>query len=130
LVEAHDVITVEKADIVYVMGQVNRAGGFVLEGDQEISVLTAIAMAEGWSPEASPKNAVILRPSDNASRRRELEVNLVKIMRGEEEDLRLQPEDILFVPGSRTKKVLQTLTASSVAFATSVAIWRLGRPSN
>ena len=127
LVHAYDVISVEKAEVVYVMGKVNRAGGFVLEGDQEISVLTAIAMAQGWSPEAAPSNAVILRPSDTESRRREISVDLKKVMKGEEEDLLLQPEDILFVPSSKTKRVLQTVAASSVALVTSVAIWRLGR---
>jgi polysaccharide export outer membrane protein len=127
VVEAHDVISVEKAEIVYVMGKVNRAGGFVLEGDQEISVLTAIAMAEGWNPEASPSNAVILRPSATTSRRREISVNLKKVMKGEEEDLLLQPEDILFIPSSKSKKVIQTLATSSIALVTSVAVWRLGR---
>ena len=46
----HDVVSVPKAEMVYVIGEVKRAGGFVLGEHQSISVLQALALAEGLSP--------------------------------------------------------------------------------
>jgi polysaccharide export outer membrane protein len=122
----NDVLTVKKADIVYVLGEVNRAGGFVLSEREEVSVLQAVAMAEGWNQTAAPGAAVILRPAPG-SERRKLEVNLRDIMMGKSEDLKMKPDDILYIPGSRSRKIAQGLLTAGVAIATSVTVWRLGR---
>src|ERR1051325_9269037 len=42
-----DIISVPKADMVYVIGAVKRSGGFVLSEKEEISVLQALSLAEG-----------------------------------------------------------------------------------
>ncbi|MCI0423322.1 MAG: polysaccharide export protein [Acidobacteria bacterium] len=120
----NDVISVPRAEMVYVIGDVRRSGGFVLKNRDSISVLEALSLAEGLDRTASPKKARILRPTPGSAKRTEIPVNLKQMLAGEANDVTLNPDDILFVPGSKTKgAVLQTLqTAASVVVG--VAVWR------
>ena len=126
LLAANDIVTVQKAEVMYVLGAVNRAGGFVMGGERRVTVLQAVAMAEGWQNTASPSSAYILRATDTA-KRKELPVDLKKVMSGEAEDLMLRPDDILFVPNSSGKQLAQAFLTATGAVATSVAIWKIGR---
>ena len=122
----NDILMVDNAEMVYVLGQVNRAGGFVLE-ESRVSVLQALAMAQGWTNDASPGSAVILREVAEGQKRHPLNVDLKKVMRGEQEDLMMQPNDILFLPGSGGRKLALALLQTASTVITSVAVWRLGR---
>ncbi|MEZ5367034.1 MAG: polysaccharide biosynthesis/export family protein [Bryobacterales bacterium] len=126
LVRPHDVINVPEGELVYVLGQVNRAGGFVLGVKEKVSVMRAIAMAEGVANGGAPKHARILRPTDDAMRK-EIPVNLNKIMSGEDEDLQLFAGDILHVPGSKMKKAAKIGMTTALTIGTGMAIFRLGR---
>jgi len=50
----HDVITVPPAKLIYVLGEVGRAGGFPLKDGETISVLQALALAQGLNRSAAP----------------------------------------------------------------------------
>ena len=63
-----DIISVSKAEVVYVTGAVKRPGGFVLEDRPTMTVLQAIAMAEGFTPTAGKKSARILRTNQDGSK--------------------------------------------------------------
>ena len=58
-----DVITIPKAEIVYVLGDVKKAGGFPLSSHPTISILQALALAEGLAPDSSANHARIVRPA-------------------------------------------------------------------
>ncbi|MBV9405058.1 MAG: polysaccharide biosynthesis/export family protein, partial [Acidobacteriaceae bacterium] len=72
----NDVITVPRARLVYVIGEVHKPGGFVLRDQETTSVLQALSMAEGLMRTAAPTAARILRPQPNQARRLEILVNL------------------------------------------------------
>ena len=59
LVFPGDLVKVSRAGIVYVVGQVHKPGGFVLKTNENISVLQAVALAEGVTPNAKGKEARI-----------------------------------------------------------------------
>ena len=100
-----DTVTVPRAGIVYIVGAVERPGGFVLQSDhEEMTALKAIGLAQGMKGTAKPGDAVILRKVPDTGKRQEIEVNLSKIMARKAEDVRLQPNDILFIPDSAGKK--------------------------
>lgn len=123
----HDIISVPRANLVYVIGEVNRSGGFALELRQTVSVLQVLAMAEGLKETASPKNAKILRPSPGEERI-ETAVNLKAIMTGEQKDVELASGDILVVPGrGSASRALRVALATGVTIGSGMAIWRLGR---
>lgn len=58
---AHDTIQAERAGFVYVLGSVNRPGGFPIKDQEPITVLQAIALAEGSAPTASLQKAQVIR---------------------------------------------------------------------
>jgi polysaccharide export outer membrane protein len=102
----NDIITVPRAELVYVVGEVRKPGGFVLNDRKNVSILQVVAMAEGLAPDASPKNARIVRASAG-SNRIEIPVDLKAIMGGKVQDVALMPDDILFVPSSLGKSTLR-----------------------
>lgn len=112
LVYPGDSVKVTRAGIVYVLGQVHKPGGFVLKTNEDISVLQAIAFAEGTTPNAKGKNAMIFVASPNGERK-EVAINLDKIMAGKEPSPVLKPNDVLFVPNSGGKEALHVLEQSS-----------------
>lgn len=124
LVRPHDVISVPRAEMVYVIGQVLRAGGFTLNERENLSVLKALSLAGGLDRTASPKNARILRASSGASSRLEIPVDLKKILSGQTSDVPLQPEDILFVPSSLPQKAVIRAVETAVQIGTGLVIWR------
>ena len=120
--EAGDSVVVSKAGIVYVMGEVNRPGGFVIEDNQPISLLRAIAMAAGPTRMASLGHARIIRRTPNGIDSRD--VDLKKVLQAKSQDQALSAEDILFIPSSRSKAAIAVATGSAVSVATQLAIYR------
>jgi polysaccharide export outer membrane protein len=120
----HDVISVPRGRMVYVIGQVKRSGGFVLGERENVSVLQALSLAEGLGRAAAPKNGKILRINPKTASRVEIAVNLKKILAGKARDVAMEPDDILFVPGSTGKKVALRTLEAAVSVGSGVAIWR------
>ena len=97
-----DIVKVTRAGIVYVVGEVRKPGGFVLQSNEDISVLQALAMAEGLTPSAKKQDSVIIRTAKNGTRS-EIPINLGKILKRKAPDRYLQTNDIVFVPNNRVK---------------------------
>lgn len=118
-----DRVMVQRAGIVYVLGGVNRAGGFVLTNDQEqMTVLKAIALAGNFTHEAKPAKAVIIRKAPDApGGRREVPVDLKKVLSNRAPDPQLLASDILYVPESGVKRTLDTVLNTAV----NTTIWRM-----
>jgi polysaccharide export outer membrane protein len=124
LIMPHDVISVPKAELVYVIGGVNKAGGFVLSERENMSVLQALSLAEGLERTSDAHHAKVLRLQSGQDERVEISVDVKKILEGTSEDVPLRGGDILFVPDSTVKRVgLRTIEAM-VQTATGIAIWR------
>jgi polysaccharide biosynthesis/export protein len=121
----HDVISVPKAEMVFVIGEVRRSGGFVLGEHKSISVLEALSMAEGLNTTADTRHAKILRLNRGADQREELPVDVKSLLAGKKQDVSLQAEDILFIPGSTGKKAALRALEAVVQTGTGVAIWRM-----
>lgn len=123
----HDVISVPRAQMVYVIGEVMRSGGFALGERQRVSVLQALSLAGGLGRMASRGNTKILRAtSTDDAERTEIALNLNKILQGREKDVPLQPNDILFVPNSKTKSAMIRTLEAMFQVGTQVATYRVG----
>jgi polysaccharide export outer membrane protein len=96
-----DTIVVSKAGMVYVLGEVNKPGGFLMEDNTSISVLKATALAGGTTKLASLKGSMILRKSLAGTT--QTSIPLDKIYHGKAQDLQLHAEDIVFVPLSNIR---------------------------
>lgn len=122
-IRAHDLIAVPQARMVYVVGDVRKAGGFVLGEQENVSLLQALSLAEGLSPTAATANARILRQVGKSGRT-EIPVDLRKILRGKASDMAMLENDILFVPGSTGKKAGLRVLDAATQIGTGVVIWR------
>ena len=124
LILPRDIISVPRAEIVYVMGEVRRPGGFALNDKQSISVLQAIALSEGLGFNAQAKKSKILRPVPGANRL-EIPINLEQLLQGKTTDITLQPEDILFVPNSAAKTTFHKTVDNVLYGVTGALIYRI-----
>jgi polysaccharide export outer membrane protein len=120
---SNDVITVPKADMVYVVGAVHKAGGFPLSEKEQISVLQAVSLAEGLDKVASAKNARILRQVSPGAERTEVVINVEKILDGRAQDVSLQANDILFIPNSLAKSAGMRVLEAAIQAGTGVAVF-------
>lgn len=120
----NDVITVPRAKLIYVIGEVKRQGGFTLEQHQSVPILQVLALAEGLTPSASKGKTVIMRQEPGSTARTEIHVDLGKIMKGKESDVSLLPDDILFVPNSIARSIRMNAIQTAVSTGTGILIWR------
>jgi len=95
-----DTIIVRKADLVYVVGDVGRPSGFLMDSGH-LTVLQAIALAGGTGRTADLGAARIIRKGPGGIT--ETSVELKKILRAKAPDITMQADDILFVPPSAAK---------------------------
>jgi polysaccharide export outer membrane protein len=119
-----DIVKVTRGGIVYVIGEVKKPGGFVLKSDQNMSVLKAIALAEGLTSTSAKSRTKIIRTDEHSGKRVEFPIDLGKVLAGKAPDTPLKPADIVFVPNSSGKTVLYKGTEAAVATASGLAIWR------
>lgn len=124
--QAGDIITVPHAGIVYALGAVQRAGGFVVSNDRaQLSTLKLLALSGGVTRVAKKAQAVIIR-KDSTGKQLAIPVDLGKIIRRESEDVRLMPSDILYVPDSPAKAALIRAGEITLGLGTNLAVYRLG----
>ena len=116
-----DTIMVSHAGIVYVVGDVGKPGGFLIENNDRLTVLQAIALAQGTNRTASLNHAKLIRKTDGV--RQEVPIPLKKILNDKAEDQLLADGDILFVPSSGPKNALRDVE-SILPAAAGAAIYR------
>jgi polysaccharide export outer membrane protein len=108
VLEPYDVISVERAELVYVTGEVGKVGGIELGERDSVSVAQALTMSGGFTRDANRAKVRILRPILNTNRRAEIDVDVKSIFEGKENDFPLLPNDVLYVTRSYKRTVLTT----------------------
>ena len=111
---------VPKAGIVYVLGDVGRPGGFVMQDDARLSLLQAVSLAAGANKSASENRARLIRKNQGGFV--EVPLPLKDIERGKAADPQLEADDVVFVPFSMAKNIALGAT-SIVASASSAVIY-------
>jgi polysaccharide export outer membrane protein len=120
----NDVVSVPKAEMIYVVGSVRRPGGFVLSEKETLSVLQALSLAEGLDRTASAKNAKILRATPGSTQPSELPIDIHKILTRKSNDVALQANDVLFIPNNTAKAVALRSVDAIVQTGSGVIIYR------
>jgi len=119
-----DVITIPRADLVYVVGEVQKAGAFEMTEGGQISVLQALSLAGGLNRATAAKNARILRSLPDQPERQEIIVNLSEVLEARTRDSTLRAGDILFVPHSALKTGTRKAVDTAIQLAVGIAIFR------
>lgn len=116
-----DTVVVAKAGIVYVVGDVHLSTGVVMDNGGSITVLQALAMAGGVNGTAAMNKTKVIRRTPEGQK--EIPVELKKILAAKSPDIRLQAEDILFVPNSAAKNAAARSLDAAVHLATQVVAY-------
>jgi polysaccharide export outer membrane protein len=126
---------------VFVVGNVRKPGGFPAADGTEMTVMKALALAEGLAP-FSKKEAYIYRRVNTPAAAApggsppteipptEILVELRKILDRKSPDVALGPNDILYIPDSRTARASATAIERAIAFAAGTASGALILNSN
>ncbi len=103
-IEPGDTVVVPTGAIVYVLGEVGKPGGYVLGSGNGVTVLRVVAAAGGPTRDASLGGARMIRRTPTGLQ--EVPVPLKNLLRAKVADVPLQPDDILFVPNSKFKELV------------------------
>jgi polysaccharide export outer membrane protein len=118
-----DTVIVPKADVVYILGDVNRPGGIAMvTNDSKLSALQALTLAGGTPPNAVPSRARLIRKQADGSHA-DLPLQLSAMQKGKEPDQQLQADDIIYVPFSYARN-MAVGAAGLIGSASSAAIYK------
>ncbi|MGH9475529.1 MAG: polysaccharide biosynthesis/export family protein [Terriglobales bacterium] len=98
-------VRVLPARMIYAVGSFQKPGAFPLHSDEPITVLKAVALAQGFKDPASKSHAIIFRTDGGVAQ--PMPVNISKILNHQAPDITLEAGDILFVPENGWGKVLR-----------------------
>ncbi len=115
-----DTITVPRAPIIYVVGDVGRPSGFLVDNGS-LTVLQALALAGGTNHTAKMGAARIIRKGPTGMT--ETPLHLKKMLEAKAPDVTLQADDILFVPVSAGKVIAARSAEAAVTLATAVTVY-------
>jgi len=117
---AGDTVVVSKAGIVYVIGDVRVPSGIIMD-KQNLTVLQAIALAQGATSNAALDNAKLIRRT--AQGPQEQPLPLKKMLAAKAPDVKVQPDDIVFIPHSTASAFSKRGLEAIVQAATGVAMY-------
>jgi polysaccharide export outer membrane protein len=114
ILDGGEEVRVPQAGRVFVVGNVKKPGAFPIQDGTGMSVLKALAMAEGLAPFAT-KEAYVYRNG------KEEPVDLRKIMDRKSPDISLTANDIFYIPDNRKGRMAANILEKTVGFAASTA---------
>jgi polysaccharide export outer membrane protein len=118
-----DHIYVARSGVIYLVGELQRPGGFQVEHNNRLTLLEAVALAGGLTRTAKGNQSRLIRRSPTG--REELTVNLQKVLYGGGPDMLLTDGDIVFVPTSIRKEYSQQIISAVIGTATTYGVYRI-----
>ena len=122
LVYPGDLVVVPRAGIVYVLGDVGRPGGFVMQDNGKITLLQALAQAGGMNYTAKMNSAYLMHKGDNGYAPTKIRIG--DLVKGHQADIQMSHDDILYVPTSQLKHLSQD-TQSVLSSAAGAAVYHV-----
>ncbi len=116
-----DTVQVSRAGLVYVVGDVVRPGGFPVDPVQGLTVVQALSLAWGPSQNAALGKAILIREQKGG--RTLTALNLRRMLRGQDPDQPIHDRDILYLPDSMTKNLLNRTLESAIQSTIGVSIY-------
>jgi polysaccharide export outer membrane protein len=118
---AGDTVQVSRAGLVYVIGDVMRPGGFAVDPAQGLTVVQALTLAWGPTQNATTSRALLIR--EQKSGRTLITLNLKRMLHGQDPDQPIHDRDILFVPDSMARNLMNRTIESAIQSAVGVTIY-------
>jgi polysaccharide biosynthesis/export protein len=125
MVDPGDTIVVSRAGIVYILGDVNRPGGYVMSNNEsQLTLLQGLALAGGVSRAAKQGHAHLIRQKPGGGYT-DTELSVGDVQKGKQPDLALLPGDVLYLPFSYARNLATTGAAGIAASTAGAAIYTL-----
>jgi polysaccharide export outer membrane protein len=116
-----DTIDVAKAGVIYVLGDVLRPGGILVDNNERLSVIEALSLAGGIDKTAAMSKTKLIRRLPNG--REEVDLDLKRMLYGKQADVLVSDGDILYVPTSTGKTLLYRGTEALFGVGTELAYY-------
>ena len=116
-----DTVQVSRAGLVFVVGDVQRPGGFPVDPAQGLTVVQALSLAWGPTQNAATSKAILIREQKGG--RTLTSLNLNRMLHGQEPDQPVRDRDILYVPDSTAKNLWNRAMESAIQSAIGVTIY-------
>jgi polysaccharide export outer membrane protein len=101
MVFAGDTVVVSRAELVYVVGDVGHPGAFYMQNGAPITILDAVALAQGTTKTSAVSACSIVRKT--ATGTETIRFNLNKVMQDKEANSALLAGDVVVIPRSGFK---------------------------
>lgn len=120
-------IRVPEAGKIFVVGNVKKPGSFPMRDSFDTTVLKMLALSEGLLPFATDE-AYIYRREGAANGRNEIAIPLAKIIERKSPDVPLLPNDVLYIPDNKRRRMTMGMVDRLVTFgagtASGMLVWR------
>jgi polysaccharide export outer membrane protein len=116
-----DTVQVSRAGLVYVVGDVQRPGGFPVDPAQGLTVVQALSLAWGPTQNAAMGRSLLIREQKGG--RTLTSLNLKRMLHGQEPDQLVRDRDILYVPDSTAKNIWNRTVESAIQSVIGVTIY-------
>ncbi|MGD0546717.1 MAG: polysaccharide biosynthesis/export family protein [Terracidiphilus sp.] len=123
LVRPGDSVIVPRAGVVYVLGAVNKPGGYVMQEDGKLNVAEALAMSGGMILQANTGGLRVIRRNADGTVL-DFHLNYDAIAKGKQAPLMLQAQDVVYVPMSKIKATFSTTTGILSSAASAAIVTR------
>jgi polysaccharide biosynthesis/export protein len=117
VLKSYDIVNAERAERVYVSGEVAKVSAIELAERDSISITQALTEAGGFTQFAIRDHVRVLRPVVGTTRRAEIVIDMKRVYEGKDVDFPLLPNDVLFVPRSGARALF---TPVGTAFLTGI----------
>ena len=116
-----DTVVVSKAGVVYVIGDVLRPGGILVDNNERLSVMEALSLAGGMNKTAALSKTKLVRKLPAG--REEVDLDLKHILYGKQADVLVSDGDLLYVPSSTAKTFLYRGVEAAFSLGVNEAIY-------
>ncbi len=123
LVRPGDAVIVPRAGIIYVLGAVNKPGGYVMQEDGKLNVIEALALSGGTMMQANTGGLRVIRRNPDGTVL-DFPLSYNGIAKGTQTPLILQAQDVVYVPMSKVKASLSSTTGILSAAASAAIVTR------
>ena len=117
-----DTISVSRSGVIYIIGDVGRPGGYLVEHNDRLSILQALALAGGANQTASFGATRLMRKIEGG--RLQIDLDLKKVLNGQSSDLLMADGDILYIPVSYKKVYSLRAIEAAIGIGSQIAIYR------
>lgn len=108
-------IRVPEAGRFFVVGNVRRPGSFVIRNSADMTLLKALALAEGLAPFAG-KRVFLMRRETAAAAASEIAIDLKSILDRKADDVKLAANDVLYIPDNSGRRLGMAVLEKALLF--------------